>query len=203
MCRAKLIAPTSDRCPARPSALRRPRLALLAILALVALGGAPAWGADTPVSKEYQLKAAFLYNFTKFVEWPTGRFADATSPIVIGVLDRNPFGDELEKIVKGRTVNGRAIVIKLVTTANEAATVHLLFVPADEEPRLAATEVWKKAAVVSVGESDHFTVLGGTITFKPEADKIRFAINLESAEQAGLKISAQLLKLAIAVHRKP
>jgi len=168
---------------------------------LLCPGGHPARGANVEVPKEYQVKAAFLYNFTKFVEWPPASFADETSPIVIGVLGRNPFGDELEKIVKDRTVNHRTILVKLIHTADEVSTVQLLFVPVGEESRL-PTAAWQHAAVVVVGESPHFAAAGGIITFLREADKVRFAINLESAERAGLKISAQLLKLATEVQRK-
>jgi hypothetical protein len=157
--------------------------------------------ARADVSKEYQVKAAFLYNFTKFVEWPPARFADDTSPIVIGVLGRNPFGDELEKIVKDRNVKRRAIVVKLVSTADDVLTVHLLFVPAGEETRL-PPRVWQNAAIVAVGESEDFAALGGTITFTREAAKVRFEINIAPAERSGLKISSQLQKLATVVRRQ-
>src|SRR5262245_37705272 len=90
--------------------------------------------AQSPVSKEYQIKAAFLYNFTKFVEWPQERFAGENAPFVIGVLGRNPFGDELEKIVHDRKVNGRTIVIRDFASATEASaasrSLHVLFVAA-------------------------------------------------------------------------
>jgi hypothetical protein len=154
------------------------------------------------VSREYQIKAAFLFNFTKFVEWPPDRFGDDTSPIIIGVIGKTPVGDELRKIVKDRLVNRRAIVVKLITTADEAPTVHLLFVSAGEETRPPAA-AWQKAAVVAVGESEKFSDLGGTITFTREADKVRFEINIATAERDGLKISAQLQKLATAVYRRP
>ena len=153
------------------------------------------------VSKEYQLKAAFLFNFTKFVEWPTARFADETSPIVIGVLGRNPFEDELVNIVKGRLVNGRAIAVKSVTAVDNLSSVHLLFVPSGEEPPRPAA-AWQHTAVVTVGETGAFAALGGTITFKHEGDKVRFDINLVTAERDQLKFSAQLLKLAASVRRK-
>ncbi len=155
------------------------------------------------VSKEYQLKAAFLYNFTKFVEWPPACFADDTSPIVIGILGRNPFGAELASVVAGRTVNGRGLVVKSLATAAEAASVHLLFVPAGEEAKLAADRTWRDVAVVTVGESPQFAALGGTITFRREADRVTFAVDLALAEHAGLKVSAQLLKLATSVRHKP
>ena len=153
------------------------------------------------VSKEYQIKAAFLYNFTKFVEWPPASFANETSPIVIGVVGRNPFDRELEKILQGRTVQGRPIVVKPVATPGDLAATHLLFVPAGEETRVAPA-AWQKSAIIVVGESEAFTAQGGTITFTQEADKIRFAINLEAAERVGLRISSQLLKLASSVRRK-
>jgi hypothetical protein len=171
------------------------------LLGLLFVGAGAAASEPVPVSKEYQIKAAFLYNFTKFVEWPPARFPDGSSPLVIGVLGRNPFGAELEKIVQGRTVNGRAILVKLITTADEVPAVHLLFVPAGEETRLPAA-AWQNVAVIAVGESDTFAALGGTITFTHVGDKVRFSVALESAERAGLKISSQLLKLAAEVHRK-
>ena len=171
-------------------------------LGVVLLGGHLAWAAEAAVPKEYQLKAAFLYNFTKFVEWPPDRFAEATSPIVIGVVGRNPFGDELDKITRGRTVNRRAILVKIITRADEVLSVHLLFVPAGEENRLPAT-AWQNIAVVAVGESEAFAAEHGTIIFRRAEDKVRFEINITAAEKSELKISAQLQKLAIAVRRNP
>jgi YfiR/HmsC-like len=166
------------------------------------LAGLPAVAAETPVSKEYQLKAAFLYNFTKFVEWPAARFADATSPIVVAVVGRNPFGEELENVVKGRAVNGRAITVKIVASPEEASGAHLLFVPAGEETRLPAAAL-QRDAVVAVGESDAFAALGGVITFVQVGGKMRFEINIAAAERGHVKISAQLLKLATVVRRRP
>ena len=191
------IQTSSDSRP-RSSARGRPwtwrcALALLSLSALTL---------SAEVSKEHQVKAAFLYNFTKFVEWPAGRFADETSPIVIGVLGRNPFESELEKIVQDRTVNGRAILVKLIRTAEEVPAVHLLFVPAGEEALLPAA-AWRTVAVVTVGESERFAALGGAIVFLNEGDKLRFEINIAAAEHSAVKISAQLQKLAKVVHRRP
>lgn len=181
------------------------RWARLGFLGLYCFAAPSSWAADAPatVSKEYQLKAAFLYNFTKFVEWPPSRFPTATSPIIIGIFRRNPFGDELQKIVKGRLVNHRAIVVKRVQSTEELLNVHLLFIPAGEENNLPDLP-WRKASVVTVGESASFATppSDGTIAFNQEGDNVRFAINLVSAENSGLKISAQLLKLASEVHRK-
>jgi hypothetical protein len=166
---------------------------------LLAVG---ALGLRAEVAKEDQVKAAFLYNFTKFVEWPAARFSDPTSPIVIGVPGRSPLATEVEKIVRDRTVNGRPIRVKSIGTAEDVPGVHLLFLPENEENRLPAA-AWRDRAVMTVGESPRFTEQGGIITFIRQGDKLRFDINMTAAERGGLKISAQLQKLAASVRRRP
>lgn len=183
----------------------RPRTSwrvLVTIFCLTAVFISSALGAETP-SKEYQLKAAFIYNFTKFVDWPTNRFATKDSPITIGVLGKNPFGEELTKAVAGRTVNGRSYEVKVLTTVSEATKVDLLFVPRGQEALLNdQLPALQGAGVLTVGESEAFAKLGGIINFTTEADKLRLEINLDEAERGGLKIRAQLLKLAKIVGRK-
>lgn len=160
--------------------------------------------AQDSVTKEYQIKAAYLYNFAKFVDWPAQRFANDQSPLVIGVFGQNPFGDELQAIARNHKINGREIVIKPVATVAEAGAVHLLFFSAAEDGHVVETLAGLKgAAVLTVGESEKFTAAGGMITFVREADKVRFEINTAAAEQQGLKISAQLLKLARPVQPQP
>lgn len=180
---------------------RRPLLLVLTGLMLV--GWQTGFSADSAVSKEYQIKAAFIYNFTKFVEWPARSFPDTNSPIVIGVMGHNPFADELEKIAKDHTVNGRGILVKNLTSAAEAETVHLLFINAGDEDRwYEAFKSLRKSAILTVGESERFAQLGGIINFTRQGDKVRLEINLEPMEEAGLKINAQLLKLATVVRKK-
>jgi hypothetical protein len=163
-------------------------------------GSLPATAAE-PASKEYQVKAAFIYNFTKFVDWP-GRFASPTAPIVVGVFGRNPFGEELEKIVRDRKVNGRSISVVALSSANEARRAHVVFVPDGEEDALEKQiSLLVKSGVLVVGESDRFQALGGVVTFTTEDDKVRFTINMTAAEQGGLKISSQLQKLATVIRR--
>lgn len=155
------------------------------------------------MAKEYRLKAAFLYNFTKFVEWPPDRFETASAPIVIGVFGSEPFAEELEKTVRGRVVNGRSIVVRNYDNLEAARGAHVVFLPAGEEEWLQkGDQMLHAAAVLTVGESERFAALGGMIAFSREADKVRFAINLAASEQARLKLSAQLLKLATSVRRK-
>lgn len=176
----------------------------LVFAGLLCLAGPAAAGAEPEVAKEYQLKAAYLYNFTKFVEWPRERFADDTSPIVIAVLGENPFGDELARLVSGRKVNGRPITVLAARSVREGAAAHLLFISARDEKSLGpALAQLHAAGVLTVGESPGFAAGGGIITFILEADKVRFEINLTAAEQSRLKLSAQLLKLATVVRRQP
>lgn len=169
---------------------------------LLASLGSPMLRAE--VSKEYQIKAAFLYNFTKFVEWPAARFKDANTPIVIGVLGSNPFGDELENIVRDRKVNGRNITVAQLQTPADALRVHAVFIAAGQETLIdQQIDAVIRAGVLVVGESERFIALGGIMTFTTLADKVRFEINVGAAEAGGLKISAQLQKLATVVRRKP
>jgi len=168
----------------------------LSLMGSIALGG-------EAVSKEYQLKAAFLYNFAKFVEWDAQSSSTASGPIVIAVLGENPFGAELEKAVRDRKINGRAIVVRSVQNGAAASVAHLLFISDAEDSRFGdIREVLKGKGVLTVGESEAFAKRGGIINFVLEGDKLRFEINIDSAEQAGLKVSAQLQKLARAVRRK-
>lgn len=161
-------------------------------------GGTPGLCGTANVSKEYQIKAAFLYNFTKFVEWPAEHLA-AREAIVIAVIGENPFGPELEKLVAGRVVNGRLIVVRLVTSEEEVAPAHIMFVPAGQESLLR----WRHRGVLTVGESAEFMNDGGMIRFMVVDEKVRFEINQTASEQAGLKLSGQLLKLAVSVKRGP
>ncbi|HEY8932045.1 MAG TPA: YfiR family protein [Rariglobus sp.] len=166
-------------------------------LGLSALTGPAAVGADHAVSKEYQLKAAFLYNFSKFVQWPPERFSDEKSPIVIAVLGDNPFGDELENAVRGRLVNGRPIIIKIIDRLDQVGSAQVLFIDAKEERHLGdSLPELHRAGVLTVGETRQFAEMGGIITFTLAEDKVRFEINQLAGEKAGLKINAQLLKLA-------
>jgi len=156
------------------------------------------------VSKEYQIKAAYLYNFAKFVEWPARASTNNQSPLVIGVFGQNPFGDALEAIAKDHKINGRTIAIKSVTDVTEAGSVDLIFFAVTEDDHISETlATLKGKSVLTVGESEKFSKAGGVIHFVRESDKVRFQVNTTAAEQQGLIISAQLLKLAIPTHKEP
>lgn len=167
---------------------------------LLATGAWLARAAD--LARENQVKAAFLYNFTKFVDWPSRCFAEASGPIVIGVMGDRSFVDELAQLVRERSVNGRPILVRPIRSAEDLPRLHVVFVANGEERRFETLLSGKTAGVLTVGESRQFAAMGGMITFVAVEDKERFEINITAAEAAGLKISAQLQKLALAVRRK-
>ncbi len=174
---------------------------LVGFAACLTLGLATMSKADSTIAREYKVKAAFIYNFAKFVEWPPQKLDSDNSPLVIGVLGPNLFGDELENALKGRQINGRGIVVRQFDDVEAAKIAHLLFVSVNDETRL--RKALKEYGVLTIGQSESFTRNGGIITFTFEHDKLGFEINVGAAEQAGLKISAQLQKLAKAVRRGP
>jgi YfiR/HmsC-like len=151
---------------------------------------------------EYELKAAFLYNFAKFVEWPPEAFKGPSEPIAICILGENPFGGALEQAVNGKLVDGRKFVIRQVTGPQQASRCHILFVCSPEQKRaLSILGELKTAGSLTVGDTDGFASAGGVVNFMVERGKIRFQINLEAAEREKLRISSKLLNLAQIVKR--
>jgi hypothetical protein len=154
------------------------------------------------VSKEYQLKAVFVSNFTKFIEWTPNSFSDDTAPIVIGVFADSRYTRELEKAVKNRKVNGRSIVVNEMRSIEQARGFQMLVFDAAPDARMKETlQALKDAPVLSIGESEAFAESDGILNFVREGDKLRFEINLDAAQRSGLKISAQFLKLAKKVRK--
>jgi hypothetical protein len=171
-------------------------------LIALAIGSVVVRSQETPPS-EYQVKAAFLYNFVKFVEWPSEAFASETAPIVIGVLGDSPFGTDLEKMIKGKTINGRELAVRPVSMP-ELKLCQIVFICRSEKKRI--NEVFRAlqgSSTLTVGELDRFTESGGMINFVMEGNKVRFEIKGDAAKQAGLKISSKLLSLALKKEGKP
>ncbi len=173
------------------------RLMATAVIGCVVVANSVATRAALTSRQEYGLKAAFLYNFAKFIDWPADSFADDGSPLIFGVLGSDPFGSALDKTLQGKTVRGRSLVIRRFREVEDVRACHILFVGRSEGKRLAQTlESLQGSAVVTVGETKGFARVGGIINFFTEQDKLRFEINVEAAEREGLKISAHLLNLA-------
>jgi hypothetical protein len=163
-----------------------------------------ALGAHAQTSKADQVKAAFVYNFTKFIEWPPQSFTDEHAAIVIGVLGDSSMAAVLDDVVRDRRVNGRPITVRTIQSAADAASTHVLFVSNAEGSQWVQVQAAiDTRPVVTVGESPSFARKGGTINFVVQGDKLRFEINMTAAERSGVKISAQLQKLAAAIQRVP
>ena len=179
------------------SVLARFGLSVLFLSVWCAFARPPAGPADAAAPSEYQIKAAFLYNFAKFVEWPPHVFADGGSPIVIGVLGEDPFGSSLEQVVKGKTVGGRRFSIKRFEKVRDLEHCHILFISSSESGHLAkALDSIKGPNVLTVSEIERFAQRGGIISFVTIDNKIGFEINLDAAKKANLKLSSKLLKVA-------
>ncbi len=167
---------------------------LIAVLLLASASGHAQEGQPS----EYQVKAAFVYHFAQLVSWPPSAFAEPKSPMVIGVLGENPFGNLLESSVRGKTINGHPLTVREVRSPAEATNrCHVLFISSSEKRRLG--EIFtglQGSSLLTVGETDRFTEMGGMINFIREGTKIRFQINDTAARSAGLKVSSKLLALA-------
>jgi hypothetical protein len=168
------------------------------VLSLGLLLAAAPGHAQAPPPSEYQLKAAFLFNFAKFIDWPPEAFADDKSPLIIGILGDNPFGNDLEPTVAGKKINDHPITIRMFRAAAEATNCHILFISNSEKKRLPEIiQSLRGTSILSVGETERFIETGGMVNFVQEASKIRFQINDDAAKAARLKISSKLLSLAV------
>lgn len=153
--------------------------------------------ADIPVAGEYEIKAAFLVNFTQFVEWPAAESAAPGSPIVIGVLGTDPFGPKLDAVARGRHVDGHPIVVRRVHGIVGDDCCHILFVGTGGAADLSGIVLVATArGMLTVGDTAGFATRGGAIEFFVEDERVRFAINLDAAAAAGLKVSSHLAQLA-------
>jgi hypothetical protein len=176
------------------------RIALtsLQLLFLCAGFSTPVSGGEEP--SEYQIKAAFLLNFIRFVEWPAEAFKTANDPLVVGIFGKDPFGGTLDQTISNKTVNGRLVVIRHVSDAVAARSCHVVFLAASETRRMSdvAGSTLGRGLLI-IGESEGFAERGGMINFVVLDNHVRFQINPSAATRAGLTISSKLLQLAIVV----
>ena len=168
------------------------------LLALVAL--LEPRSARAEPSSEYQVKAAFLFNFAKFVKWPERVLPDSSTSFDICVLGDRTVAPAVEETISGKTLRDKPIVVKHLASPEAAKSCQILFVSGAEEVDTAKLlRALEGASVLTVGEADQFAERGGIINFKTEDNKIRFEINPDAAKRANLEVSSQLLKLAIIV----
>ena len=174
------------------------RATAILVLGGLLLTGAGRLHAQESQPSEYQLKAAFLYNFAKFVDWPSEALPQNNSPFIIGILGENPFDDDLKKIVAGKKISDHPISVVKLSTVAEATKCHILFISSSEKSRLMDIfESLHGTPILTVGETEQFTESGGMVNFIREANKIHFQINDDAAKVSRLKISSKLLSLAV------
>jgi len=154
-------------------------------------------GTQAQSATEYQLKAAYLFNFARFIEWPPSSFSDASAPLRICVLGRDPFGEELRNITNQKTVNGRKLAVNEVVDLRQARSCQILFIASSGQiPLQQILEGLGGASVLTVGDSKGFAEQGGMINFVLQNDRVQFEVNRKAAERAGLKVSSKLLSVA-------
>jgi hypothetical protein len=170
-------------------------LALAAAVLVVSSAGGLC---ETPT--EWEVKAAYLYNFTRFVDWPERVSLVPDRPFVVGILGADPFGHVLDDMLSGKTVGGRPIVVRRLERPEDAGSVQILFVsPSAERDLDRVRRATQGIPVLIVGDSEGLAQRGVILNFRLKDNRVRFEVNLAQAEEAHLRISSQLLKLALSV----
>jgi hypothetical protein len=169
------------------------------VACLVLLGTRPA-GAQAVRASVTEVQAVFLFNFAQFVDWPAEAFPEPQSPLVIGILGKDPFGDFLDATVRGETVRGRTFRVDRYRRIEDVKTCHILFISRSEAKRLdTILAALKDKPVLTVSNSDDFEQSGGIIRFVLDKSRIRLSIDLEAAQAARLTFSSKLLRSAAIV----
>ena len=151
---------------------------------------------------EYEVKATYLFNFSRFVEWPAQGVQAQSDSFAICVLGENPFGPALNATVARETIAGKGVVARQIPAPQDAVNCHVLFISSSEEKRV--KEILASlgtASVLTVSDLPKFTQRGGMVQFVLEDNKVRFEVNSATAERAGLRLSSELLKVAVNVRR--
>ena len=153
--------------------------------------------ASAQPSRQYQVKAAFLYNFAQFTEWPPEAFATKDAPLVIGILGKDPFGPALDDTVRDEFVRGQKLLVERYSTVEEIKTCHILYISQSESNRLDhILQKLEKKPILTVSDITGSAPRGVMIRFINEGGKIRFRINAQAAKEAKLSLSSKLLRLS-------
>ena len=184
----------------RPVLSLRPLL--IAVAAACAFLAIPVLHAQNPRPTDYQVKATYLYNFGRFIEWPGKVAAAQGGSFTVCVLGQDPFGPSLDATLAGETIGGKTVVAKRISSAEESGDCQILFLSLTDDSRLhkIIADLDKKA-VLTVSDMSQFVKRGGMIQFVLEGKKVRFEVNLTATQHAGLTLSSELLKVATAVKR--
>lgn len=156
-----------------------------------------AWTAQCAGVPEYDAKAGFLFNFSRFIEWERSDSSESSKPFVFGVYGDNPFGESIF-LLEQQSIRGRAVVVRIIPEGSvDFSDCQMLFVPASQKNRTREiVDLLKSKPIVLVGESPGFAQVGGMINFYLKDERIAFEINLESFKSSRLSISSRLLRLA-------
>jgi hypothetical protein len=167
------------------------------LIALVFLGGAIVPGVvQGQTADEYQVKAAYMYNLAKFVDWPSDAFETPSQPIVFCVLGQTPLNRPLEDALAGKVVGARPLVFRQITDSKQAGECKVLFINLPDKKRYRPTlDLVKSLHVLTVGEADDFTEQGGVARFLLDEGRVRLEFNLDAADDAKLHVSSKLLSL--------
>jgi hypothetical protein len=165
---------------------------ILALVPIAAFAAAPG-----KLTQEYDLKAVFLFNFAQFVNWPAKAFADASTPITIGILGEDPFGKSLDEVVANESAHDRKLVVRRCESLEQVEGCQIVFISALEEKHLEyILAALAHRSVLTVGETHDFTAHSGIITFDVAQRRLRLRINVAAASAANLTISSKLLRQA-------
>jgi uncharacterized protein DUF4154 len=174
--------------------MRRRSAAVLVAITLGCLAQAGLRASDSP---EYDVKAAFLFNFAKFVEWPPSSFAGPEAPLAICVLGHDPFGTTLDNVVRGESANDRVIAVDRPQNATAARSCQILFVSASEQPRFAEIlRTIDRSRTLTVSDVPGFLEAGGALRFFLAGNHVRFEINAAATERAQFRVSSKLMRVA-------
>jgi hypothetical protein len=184
----------------RPVLSLRPLL--IAVTAACAFLAIPVLHAQNPRPTDFQVKATYLYNFGRFIEWPRKVAAAQGGSFTVCVLGQDPFGPSLDATLAGETIGGKTVVAKRISSAEESGDCQILYLSLTDDSRLnkIIADLDKKA-VLTVSDMSQFVKRGGMIQFVLEGKKVRFEVNLNATQHAGLTLSSELLKVATAVKR--
>jgi YfiR/HmsC-like len=195
---AHQCAPRSYVSNRYPCAWRRPT----AVIAMLALLHIPVLEAQQPKVSEYQVKATYLYNFGRFVQWPPNATTAKGDSFSICVLGQDPFGPSLDSTLAGETLDGKPLAAKRISTPRDAGECRILFISSTEENHLKEIlAALDESSILTVSDMPAFSRRGGMIQFVLEGGRVRFEINLAKAETAKLTLSSELLKVATTVRR--
>jgi hypothetical protein len=166
------------------------------LLVLLLAVGLPL-SAQPPISKEYQIKAVFLFNFAQFVSWPADSFTSQDEPFCIGVLGDDPFGAFLDETVRGENIDGHPLVVQRYARVEDVKDCRILFISESEKKDIKnILGLLKDKRILTVGDLEGFVQNGGIIRFFTKANKIHLRINLAAATKSNLTISSKVLRLS-------